>query len=128
MPLTTATTSCSPSLPVWTVASPTCSSVKDSFSASGVNSIGIAQTNPNVKDLVVSVMGSTFQPFRRREWVAEEPGGVLVGDAAHVVAGHAGEALAEQRLRVGPRRVGVRVVGLHHDVVDTDALARVERR
>ena len=59
--------------------------------------------------------------------MAEEPGGVLVGELGHVGVGEAGEALGQERLGVGPRGVGVGVVALHHDVVDADAVAHLQR-
>ena len=60
--------------------------------------------------------------------MTEQARRVLVGHLADVVVGQPGEALPEELLGVGPARVGVRVVDLHHDVVDADALASAQRR
>ena len=48
---------------------------------------------------------------------------VLPRDALGLVVGHAlvAELADEHRLRVRPRRVGVRVVGLHEHVLEPDA-------
>src|SRR5579871_406845 len=71
---------------------------------------------------------SISAPAFRRQRMAEQPRRVLVGHLAHLVVGHAREAVGEQLLGVGPGRVGVGVVDLDHDVVDADPLTRAERR
>jgi polysaccharide biosynthesis transport protein len=45
-----------------------------------------------------------------------------------LVVGQAGEVVLEQRLRIGPARVGVRVVALDDEVVDADAVPGRPRR
>ena len=57
-------------------------------------------------------------------WVTEELRGVLPRDLAHFVGGEVGETRERPALRVGPGRVGVRVVALQRDVVDADVLAQ----
>ena len=59
----------------------------------------------------------------QREPVAEEAAGVAAGHRPQLVVGQRAPGRRQHGLRVGPRRVGVRVVALHHDVVEADHVA-----
>ena len=63
-------------------------------------------------------------PYVVGKRVPEQLGRVLPGDAAGFVVGDAlvAQLARQHRLRVRPRRVGVRVVALDEDVVDADAM------
>ena len=60
--------------------------------------------------------------------VAEQPRRVARRHHAQLVVGKVPERLLEHGLGVGPGRVGVGVVALHHDVVDADAVAQLDDR
>src|SRR5579883_2837931 len=68
-----------------------------------------------------------FLPLCRGQGMAEQAGRVQVGHGGHLVGRQAVEAPGEELLGVGPARVGVRVVALHHDVVDADPIADPQR-
>ena len=55
-----------------------------------------------------------------RQVEAQHPDGVAADDLVDHVVGEAGHHLLGHLFGVGPGRVGVRVVGLERDVVDTD--------
>src|SRR5262249_26563594 len=57
---------------------------------------------------------------------AEHADGVASHDLAHRVVRYSVHELGRHLLRVRPRRVGVRIVGLERDVVDTDLVERVD--
>src|SRR4051812_724430 len=61
-----------------------------------------------------------------RQVELEHADGVAAHDLVDDLVGEARHHLLRDLLRVGPRRVGVRVVGLERDVVDPDAVERLE--
>src|SRR5712692_6633613 len=63
----------------------------------------------------------------RRERVAVEPGGVLAAEGPQLGGGDVAPVLLDHELGVGPGTVTVGIVDLGHHVVDTDAVAGVDR-
>src|SRR5436190_13583515 len=62
------------------------------------------------------------------ERVAVELGSVLATHHAQLVVGDVTPQLLDHELGVGPRAVAVGIVGLHHDVLHADAVARDDGR
>src|SRR5438132_1654858 len=74
-------------------------------------------------------LGASKQHLRlrvRRLCVAIELDGVLPAHHPLFFNGDPGEMTLEQRLGVRPRRIGMRVVRFHHDVLDADDIAGKE--
>src|SRR5262245_47461261 len=64
----------------------------------------------------------------RRERVTEELSGIEMRHHPQLVGGDVPPELLDDGLGLGPGAVAVGIVGLHHDVLDADAVARVDRR
>jgi hypothetical protein len=59
--------------------------------------------------------------------MTEQPGGVGVCDRVQLLRREVPEAPGDDGLRVGPGRVGMRIVGLDHDVIDPDEMPLLDR-